>query len=167
MDIRRQTNSFAGSWTDSHAINHHKERFLRKLTTRFFRLQTPPTNRFTFGWSRHLSLHKIFVQRFTMYAGYPHGAHREHRYDYSNGYGHRQHRRPFIRQRGYQGHHEDSRDRPNDIEEATRAHVKANKECEDVKAKYQECKKKYEEAKRKLDEALRQLKDAKRRGSGW
>lgn len=79
---------------------------------------------------------------------------------YPNAY---QHRCGQDHHRGYPR----SRDWPNDIEEATRAHVKAVKEYDDARVKYQEYMWKYEEARRKLDEATTRLSVAKRREAGW
>ncbi|KAF1965811.1 hypothetical protein BU23DRAFT_603968 [Bimuria novae-zelandiae CBS 107.79] len=75
-------------------------------------------------------------------------------------YGHN-YRLPF-RQRGHNFSNEESRDRPNDIEKATRAQVKASKEHEETEAKYQECRRKYEDDKKKLYEATKRLNNAKR-----
>jgi hypothetical protein len=73
---------------------------------------------------------------------------------------------------GHENGHGHSRTRPNDIEEATRAHVKVSKEYDNAKREHQDCMQKYDEAtkkmnevKQKVDEATARLKAAKRRAA--
>ncbi|KAJ4364609.1 hypothetical protein N0V83_009205 [Neocucurbitaria cava] len=55
-------------------------------------------------------------------------------------------------------------DTPNTVEEATRAHVEAQKEWENVKEKYEEAKKKLGECEKKVKEAEVRLSWAKSAG---
>ncbi|CAO2653678.1 Nn.00g030890.m01.CDS01 [Neocucurbitaria sp. VM-36] len=55
-------------------------------------------------------------------------------------------------------------DTPNSVEEATRAHVEAQKEWEKLKEKYDEAKKKLEDSEKKVKEAEERLSWAKNRG---
>jgi hypothetical protein len=100
-----------------------------------------------------------------MYPGY-YGANRRrppYGYENANAYGYNY--TPLYQGYGHRCHK--ARNRPNDIEEATRAHVKANEEYEEAKEIYKEAKEKCEETKRKLDEALKKLNEAKGRESAW
>jgi hypothetical protein len=54
---------------------------------------------------------------------------------------------------------------PNTIEDATRIHVKVQKEFEDAKDKMVDAKKKFREAQKKMQEADARLDDAKRWGN--
>ena len=101
-----------------------------------------------------------------MYTGFPLSTTRPHR---SQGFNHIYNGslRPPIHRRNFNPAHKEIRTPPDDIEEATRAHVKANQEYEDVKAKYEDLKRKLEDAKRRLDEAVMRLDNAKRRRKDW
>ncbi|KAK7184392.1 hypothetical protein DPSP01_013824 [Paraphaeosphaeria sporulosa] len=107
--------------------------------------------------------------------GYPQAKIRAQRDNYDYDYncqprlGQRGHENGYQRESERNDHrrYRHSRDRPNDIEEATRAHVKASKDYDDAKAKYQEYRRKYENARKKLDEATAPLSAAKRREGAW
>ena len=58
-------------------------------------------------------------------------------------------------------------DSPNNIEQATRQHVAAQKDMEKAKEKYEEAKKKFEECEKKVQEAERALSLAKQGASQW
>lgn len=98
-----------------------------------------------------------------MYTTYPRAPTRPHRsqHTFTGAF------RPPLYRRTFHPAPKDARSKSDDIEEATRAHVKAHQEYEETKAKYEDFKRKCEDAKRRLEEAAKRLDSAKRRGKDW